>query len=77
MYYVYVIKYRKTRELYYGLTNNLKRRLREHSKEGYFKVIYYEAYSAEADARERERKLKNYGQSRTHLKKRLKRSLES
>jgi len=39
--------------------------------------IYYEAYTSKLDARERERKLKHYGQSRNHLKNRIKRSLDS
>lgn len=74
MYYVYVLKNTKTSEIYYGYTNNLKRRLKQHT--GCNKLIYYEAYDSELDARERERKLKKYGQSRSHLKNRTKRSLQ-
>jgi len=76
MHYVYVLRNEKTKEFYYGYTNNLERRLNEHNINGKWKIIYYEAYLSELDARERERKLKHYGQSRNHLKKRFKRSLE-
>ena len=61
----------------YGYTNNLERRLKERDIDNKWKFIVCEGYAVEFDARERERKLKHYGQSRTHLKKRLKKSLES
>lgn len=80
MHFVYVLKNGKTNELYYGYTNNLERRIKEHCANcanGKFKLIYYEAYTSKLDARERERKLKHYGQSRNHLKNRIKRSLGS
>ena len=51
--------------------------MKEHDIDNKWKFIGCEGYAAELDARDRERKLKQYGQSRTHLKKRLKRSLES
>ena len=75
MYFVYVLHNEKNSELYYDYTNNLERRLHEHNLSGQYELIYYEAYKNELDARERERKLKHYGQSREHLKKRIKRSL--
>jgi putative endonuclease len=77
MYFVYVLlnKKNKNSELYYGYTNNLERRFQEHNLNGQYELIYYEAYKNELDARERERKLKHYGQSREHLKKRIKRTL--
>ncbi len=77
MYWVYVLKSRDDGELYYGYTNNLDRRLKEHDIEKKWKFIGCEGYAAELDARDRERKLKHYGQARTYLKDRLKRSLES
>ena len=76
-YWVYIIKDRKNNELYYGYTNDLERRLKEHKVDRRWKFIGCEGYASELDARNRERKLKQYGQSRTHLKNRLKRSLES
>jgi predicted GIY-YIG superfamily endonuclease len=64
-------------EFYYGYTNNLKRRVEEHVRNNSWVLIGCEGYKSELDARERERKLKHYGQARTHLRNRLKRSLQS
>ena len=75
MYYVYLIQNRANKNLYYGYTADLRHRLEEHNKNGSWELIYYEAYRTENDARKRERKLKDYGQSRTHLKQRLSKSL--
>jgi len=76
MYYIYVLKNSKTSELYYGYTNNLKRRIAEQNKKQYWELIYYEGYKAESDARHRERQLKKYAQALTALKDRLKDSLK-
>jgi putative endonuclease len=73
MYYTYCLKSKFGNELYYGYTNDLIRRCKEHGNQ--WKLVYYEAYLSEDDAREREQKLKDYGQARTHLKKRIKKSL--
>jgi predicted GIY-YIG superfamily endonuclease len=61
---------------YIGYTKDLKRRLKEHR---YRKpeLIYYEAYKDLKDARARERKLKQRGQTIRRLKERLKNSLKS
>lgn len=75
MYFVYLLKNEENNEIYYGYTNNLERRLHEHIN-GNWKLIYYEAYLSELDARDREKKLKHYGQGRKYLKNRLKRSLQ-
>ena len=77
MYWVYVLKNRNNSEVYYGYTSDLERRLKEHDVKKKWKFIGCEGYFSELDARERERKLKHYGQTRTHLKNRLKRSFES
>ncbi|MDD5356107.1 MAG: GIY-YIG nuclease family protein [Candidatus Omnitrophica bacterium] len=77
MYWTYLLKNRANGELYYGYTNNLERRLKEHDIKNKWKFIGCEGYVSELDARGRERKLKYYGQTRTHLKNRLKRSIES
>jgi predicted GIY-YIG superfamily endonuclease len=74
MYYTYCLKNKYDNELYYVYTSDLARRCREHGKN--WKLVYYEAYLSEYDARERERKLKDYGQARAHLKKRMKNSLD-
>ena len=83
MYYVYVIKSSQDGKLYYGSTRDLRRRLAEHNAGKVystknrvpFKLIYYEAYRAEHDARQREQKLKNYGRGTTELNKRIAASL--
>jgi len=75
MYYVYILKNLINEEVYYGYTNNLERRIEEHNADNKWKCVYFEAYLSEKDARNRENKLKYYGQTRTHLKKRISESL--
>ena len=77
IYWTYVLKNRKDGKPYYGYTNDLDRRLKEHDVDKIWKFIGCEGYALELDARERERQLKHYGQARAHLKNRLKRSFES
>ena len=69
MYYVYVLKNKKSGLLYIGYTNNLKQRFKQHSSTKEVELIYYEAYIYEKDAREREKKLKYYGSAWRALKK--------
>jgi putative endonuclease len=77
MYYVYVLKDAVDGGMYYGYTDNVERRVEQHRKgNAQWRLVYYEAFLSEADARDRERSLKHYGQSRTHLKSRIKHSLE-
>jgi putative endonuclease len=75
MFYVYVIRNRRTGELYIGYTEDLERRLREHKPKNP-ELIYYEAYKSRIDAQNRERKLKQRGQSMRWLKSRIRHSLE-
>lgn len=83
MYYVYVIRSKQNGKLYVGSTNDLRRRLKEHN-EGKscwtkrhfpFELVYYEAYLALEDARQREKRIKQFKKGYTELKKRLGRSL--
>ncbi len=77
MFYVYVLMNPKTGTLYYGFGANLRQRFREHQKmpkDTDWKLVYYEAYLNEQDARERERMLKQYGAARGHLKQCIARS---
>ena len=78
MYYVYMLINPKTGDPYNGYTSDLRRRFEEHQRrtdhQGW-KLIYYEAYLSEGDARNRERKLKQYGAARSHLKSRLEQSV--
>lgn len=62
MYYVYLIKNRLSKQLYIGYTNDLNRRLKEHVGKTP-DLLYYEAYKSEKDARNRELKLKQRGQT--------------
>jgi predicted GIY-YIG superfamily endonuclease len=78
VFYVYVLRNPKTGALYYGFSSNLKQRFAAHqvmSKHVGWKLIYYEAYSNEQDARDRERMLKQYGAATGLLKKRIMRSM--
>ena len=66
MFYVYCIKSKKTEQLYFGFTNNLKRRLEEHNSGLNFstkpyipwELIYYEACLNKNDAIRRESYMK-------------------
>jgi putative endonuclease len=68
MYYVYLLKSLKDEKYYIGYTNDLRRRLTEHNTgqnkstkhRQPFELVYYEAYSQEASARLRERRLKQF-----------------
>ncbi len=83
MFFVYVLKSTKDKELYVGYTNDLKRRLKEHNNgenlstkfRRPFILAYYEGYLSKKDAQEREKQLKRRGQARHHLKKRISDSL--
>ncbi len=84
MHYVYVLISEKDQNLYIGSTPDLKRRITEHNSGKSFstasrrplKLLYYEAYLREKDARDREHSLKSRGQARKHLMTRLKTSLK-
>ena len=78
MYYIYILQ-DDNKNLYVGYSSNLRNRLKSHimgttvttAKFINPKLIYYEAYETEEKAREREKKLKQYGSSYTGLLKRL------
>ncbi|NBC27068.1 MAG: GIY-YIG nuclease family protein [Bacteroidetes bacterium] len=85
MYYVYVIYSNQQDEFYYGKTTDLKRRLKEHNQKrrntatqqaADWQLVYYEAYLSKRDASERERRLKDYGATRGHLKDRITHSID-
>jgi predicted GIY-YIG superfamily endonuclease len=75
MFYVYLIKNQAENKTYIGFTSNLVRRLKEH-KAKKPKLVYYEAYVNEQDARKREQILKQRGQAVRRLKERIKGSLK-
>ena len=82
MYYVYILFSTKDRKLYTGYTTNLKKRILRHrygevkstKDRRPLKLIYYEAYLVEKDAKGREKYLKG-GNGRAGLKIQLKESL--
>ena len=81
MYYVYIITNDKG-QIYTGYSSDLKERLTTHNqgknrstRGRKWKLIYYEAYKSEQDARKREYHLKKSSQARRWLKERIKISL--
>ena len=83
MFYVYVLEMHN-KELYFGSSDDLKKRIHKHTSGKVFttrkylpvRLIYYECYLSEQDAKQRERMLKQYGSTYTHLKKRIKNSIK-
>ncbi len=82
MFYVYILKSLKDNNLYTGFTSDLKKRIEFHNQglntstkyRRPLKLIYYEAYLNETDARKRELFLKS-GRGREVLKQQLENSL--
>ena len=82
MYYVYVIKSIRDKQLYTGFTRDLEKRIQEHNagrvpstkERGPFELIYYEACLNEQDALAREKYLKS-GMGKRYLRNRLRRFL--
>lgn len=79
MHYVYIIRSIKHEFTYTGQTSDLRERLKRHNagmekstKAHYpYKLVYYEAFAAKADAILREIQLKKYGGASGSLKRRL------
>jgi len=79
MFFLYILKSLKDNNLYIGYTNNLRKRIEEHNSgksqatnpRKPFKLIYYEAYFSEKDAKHREHNLKLRARALAQLKKRL------
>lgn len=84
MHYLYILKSLKDNNLYVGSTNDLRRRLTEHNSGKVqstmsrrpFELKYYEAYTCENDARQRESSLKKNGRTLAQLKLRISESLQ-
>ena len=81
---MYVLQSKRDRSLYIGYTNNLKERFNAHNKglcistknRRPFRIVAYEAYSAEIDARTRERRLKQFKNAYKELLKRIDNCIE-
>jgi putative endonuclease len=79
MYYVYLLRSKKNNQLYFGFTNDLKRRIAEHNKglskstkiNAPWELIYYEAFKDQELAEKREQSLKYFGRAYGQLKKRI------
>ena len=78
MYTVYVIKSQKDKKLYYGFTNDINRRLREHNNGEVlstksripFSLVYSELADTVQSARKKERYFKS-GFGRKHIKNKI------
>lgn len=83
MFYVYILKLKKG-TLYIGYTNNLKRRLKQHEngESSYtksrrpVKLVYYESYFSDKDARIRENRLKQFKKGHKDLINRISNSIQ-
>ena len=84
MYYVYILWSEKDRNIYTGFSSNLRTRIQQHDdgkvistkNRRPLKLVYYEAYYSEIDARNRERYLKGGGKAKIELKLQIKESLK-
>ena len=83
MHYVYVLTNEED-GIYVGCTSDLKKRLAHHTagrgkatSGKKWTLAYYEAYRAESDAWQRERRLKDHGQAKRQLKNRIAASLQT
>lgn len=83
MYYVYFLR-NASNKVYVGYTNDLRRRIEEHNSgrggkytkhKGLFKLVYYEAYRSEKDAKRREENLKLHKKAYAQLRGRISESL--
>jgi predicted GIY-YIG superfamily endonuclease len=77
MYYVYVLSDPDSGDIYVGYSADLKARMKGHDRQEHpgWKLVYYEAYLAESDARRRERKIKHHGNAIRQIKERIQASL--
>jgi len=79
MHYVYVLQSKKDKSIYIGYTKELKKRFDRHNKglcystkdRRPFRIVAYEAYFSEIDARTRERRLKQFKNAYKELLKRI------
>jgi len=84
MFFVYILKSEKDKNLYIGCTSDLRKRFKEHNS-GLVRstkprrpwyLVYYEAYASRQDAFQREDNLKLRAKSLRQLKNRIKGCLE-
>ena len=83
MYHVYIIKSKSSQKLYFGRTEDLEERLVAHNSGKNYSTrndrpwdyVYVESYKSKQDAVKRELQLKQYGNARTYVKKRIRHSI--
>ena len=83
MYYVYILKSKKDERLYIGYTSDLRKRLGDHNNgcvdstrdRRPLKLVYYESYTSDEDAKNREKSFKHSGSVYNGLVKRIKKSI--
>lgn len=85
MFFVYILKSKKDKGLYFGYTNDLRKRLKEHnlglvestkSRRPLY-LVYYEAYASKQDAVKREHNLKLRAKALRQLRNRITSSLKA
>ncbi len=80
MYFFYILKSTKDDELYFGYTEDLRARFKQHNSgkvpstnlKRPLILVYYEAYSSQSDAKHREYSIKLRGNAYLQLKRRIK-----
>ncbi|KKQ06961.1 MAG: Excinuclease ABC C subunit domain protein [Candidatus Moranbacteria bacterium GW2011_GWE2_36_40] len=85
MHYLYILKSLKDHKLYIGYTVSIVARLKKHNEGKVLStkcrrplvVVYCEVYRTETEARDREKKLKQFGKVYAQLIRRIKRSIDS
>lgn len=83
MFYVYILRSIRNKDIYIGYSTDLKERLKYHNSGNVratkqnlpWELIYYEAYKDKSDATKREKQLKNH-RAKEDLKIQLKYSLK-
>ena len=83
MFFMYILKSLKDKKCYIGSTSDLKRRLKEHNSglvkstmhRMPFKLVYFEGYASEEEARHREKNLKLRARALRQLFNRIKKSI--
>jgi len=83
MFYFYILQSKKDKHLYFGYTDDLKQRFKDHNQGRVistknrrpFILVYYEAYNSKRDAQEREKQIKRRAKALISLKRRIKNSL--
>ncbi len=83
MFYMYILKSLKDNKLYIGSTKNIVERLKEHNSGKVestklrkpLKLVYFEGYANENEARHREQNLKLRARALRQLLKRIKKSI--